>query len=53
MVFPHKEIKEKFLKCKFRTVNYCQVNDALIERPVDMLSNCGNCIANQSDPNIF
>jgi hypothetical protein len=53
MVFKHDEILEKFKKCKYRVYMYCKANDCLIETPVERIGYCGNCIANQSDPNVF
>jgi hypothetical protein len=53
MAFYHKDIKDKWEKCKHRTINFCNINDRLIETPLAMVTNCGNCIANQKEPNIF
>jgi hypothetical protein len=53
MVFIHKDYANKFGKCKYKNQAFCVIYKRMIEDPIDMIGQCGNCRANTEEPNLF
>ncbi len=53
MVFHYEEYHNKFRKCPYQTDGLCSVNQKMIENPTGIIANCGNCMTNTDEPNLF